>query len=265
MDIRRILLTGDDGYNSIGTRTLAHFLKPDFDIYIVGTLDQQSGVGGKMTLSGGAWGETMVDGVNAIWVNAGPVDAMEVAQAYFDTPFDLILSGINFGANVGGSLNSSGTFAAAFRALNIGISPRAMTLSWNKWVKHSLENHTGAEDLNEYIDYPGRVAYAVIREALRQDMWGSKFLNINFPEEQSNRVRFTKPLADVREFYYYPLDLDKENHHFSYPAKVNTQANRDIVNDTGAILEGYISITPCQSSMVNESIYQTLKDKAFSV
>ena len=50
MNIKRILLTGDDGYNSLGTRLLIYFLKDRYELAIAGTKHQQSGVGGHVNV-----------------------------------------------------------------------------------------------------------------------------------------------------------------------------------------------------------------------
>jgi 5'/3'-nucleotidase SurE len=50
-EFMRILLTGDDGYNSIGTRLLVHALKNEHTLQIAATKSQQSGVGGQLSLT----------------------------------------------------------------------------------------------------------------------------------------------------------------------------------------------------------------------
>ena len=50
MKVKRILVTGDDGYNSLGVRVLAHFLKDKYDLEIVATKTQYRGVGGMFNL-----------------------------------------------------------------------------------------------------------------------------------------------------------------------------------------------------------------------
>ena len=148
MDIRRILLTGDDGYNAIGTRLLVHFLKHEYQLFITGTKNQQSGVGGTKILKKElAWGEDTVDGVRAIWIDGTPVDSIECAKEYYKQSFDLVLSGINLGLNVSGSLISSGTFSAAFHAINLGIAPRAIAMSLEVPANNFRKKHKKSEDV----------------------------------------------------------------------------------------------------------------------
>ncbi|OGJ40585.1 MAG: hypothetical protein A2378_01875 [Candidatus Pacebacteria bacterium RIFOXYB1_FULL_44_10] len=131
MNISSILITGDDGYTSPRTRLLIRLLKDTYDLRVCATNTQQSGVGGYMSIrEGGVWGEDAVDGVPALWVDKHPVDAIEVAEMYYQRTFDLVISGVNWGANLGGSVISSGTFAAGYRALHDRLAPHVMVLSW---------------------------------------------------------------------------------------------------------------------------------------
>jgi len=128
---KRILLTGDDGYNSLGTRLLIHYLKETYELAIAATRDQQSGVGGHGSFdTRGTWEEVNVDGVPGFWVSGYPVDAVECAQGYFKKKFDIVISGINWGANVSGSVVTSGTIAAALRALFVQLTPQGIAISW---------------------------------------------------------------------------------------------------------------------------------------
>lgn len=94
---KRILLTGDDGYQSLGTRLVAHVLRENYDLTIAGTVSQQSAVGGKISLADGFnWEKTTVDGIKAYWVDGTPTDAMELMGAADEEPFDLTISGMNW-------------------------------------------------------------------------------------------------------------------------------------------------------------------------
>jgi len=267
MNVRRILLTGDDGYHSVGTRLLIRVLKHDFEIAVAGTNSQQSGVGGKLSvMEGGTWGEDTVDGAPALWTSGSPADTIECAQAYFDKPFDLIISGINLGANVGGAIISSGTYAAAYRGLAIGIAPRAMVLSWLVPAVHFFRRHHVSEDLTSYLAYPGNIAGRVIRYSLQKKMWSCDLLNINFPALPSTKMRFTRFLHDMKEFYSYPLDLDRTSRRFSFPAHLRKQsAKPDLSEDTGALSAGYISITPCNRSPLNTDVFKKVQDKEITL
>lgn len=267
MNIKRILLTGDDGYNSIGTRLLVYFLKDRYELAIAGTNKQQSGVGGHMSVArGGKWEEAMVEGIPAFWVDGYPADAIELAVGLLKKPFDLVISGINLGANIGGAIFSSGTYAAAHRAVSLGLAPYAIAMSWDAHNSLYFKDHNGAEDTAQYIDYPGAAAYDVLKLAFDHDFWGAKILNINLPAARSRTVHFTKPLPDLKEFYKYPLDIDYRHHKFSYPKDdIRKRPTHDKSLDAGAIMSGYISVSLYKTDLVEEDLYKNIKNKELTL
>jgi 5'-nucleotidase len=121
MGKKRILLTGDDGYKSIGIRLLISLLRDDFDLKIAGPKVQQSGAGGKINLSGGKWERVEVDGIEGVSVTGSPSDAVEVARTIYGNSFDLVISGLNYGANVGTGF-ASGTVGAGV-TIKSGVWP----------------------------------------------------------------------------------------------------------------------------------------------
>ena len=143
---KRILLTGDDGYQSVGTRLVIRALGGQADITIAATKSQMSGVGGHVSLkSGASWGEDTVDGVKALWVDGYPADVMELVAGNYP-PFDYIVSGLNLGANVGPGF-PSGTVAAAVHRVALHIAPKAIILSWHVGKEHYLRPHDVRESL----------------------------------------------------------------------------------------------------------------------
>ena len=232
MKVKRILLTGDDGYNSIGIRALIHFLRPQYELAIAGTFSQQSGVGGHVSVAhGGKWGETKVDGVDAFWVDGFPCDAIEGAREYYKEPFDLIISGINFGANIGSALISSGTFSAAYLGVAFEIGPRAIVMSWESPASVWYKSHSHDDDISEFLAYPGDVAEKLFHLAVDNDFWNAPIVNINFPKKKAKRAIFTKLLANTID-YYPPVRLSRDDHTFLYPHGDANQAR--IARDTDA-------------------------------
>jgi len=265
MKVKNILIVGDDGYDSIGTRVLIHFLKDKFNLKIAATKEQQSGVGGKMTLAKEVgWGEAAVDGVDALWVDGTPVDAIEFARNYFKKKFDLVISGINLGANVTNGIISSGTFAVAFRALALEIADKALVMSWNCpddfWCREGDAN----DEFRRFLDYPGYPADKIIELAFKNDFWGSAILNVNFPIQKSDKAVFTKLLSNGSDFYNSFIEINEKKHSYIHPYGV-VEGKGDINFDGNALRAGYISITPCRPDFLNEKVYEKLKGKSFEI
>lgn len=267
MKIKRILLTGDDGYKAIGIRVLVHYLKDHFDLTIAATRGQMSAVGGHVSLKDGCdWGKDTVDGVPALWIDGYPCDAVELAQGIYPAPFDLVISGINLGMNIGEEIISSGTYSAAIRALAIKTAKRAMVMSWLCPSSFWTKKHNGDEDIGEYLKHPGKAAYGIFHKSIEHDMWGAEILNINFPAIPSGRVRFTRGVPDLKLFFNYPADIDHEKHHFSYLTKPFREDTKGRLEwDTGALLSGYISVSPHRIANLDTDVYEKMKDVELSV
>jgi len=264
MNIKSILLTGDDGYNSIGTRLLAHYLHPKYDVKIAATKQQQSGMGGKINIKGGAYGEALIEDVPALWVDGSPADSVEAAVNHFHQEFDLVISGINLGANVAGSIISSGTFSAVFRALNLGLSQHGIAMSWNLPVEQWFLDHSPTESLESYLKYPGETAFDVLDLCLQHELWGANLLNINFPEKPTTEVVFARPLANINNFFM-PVELDQKTMTFSYPGGVLEPEQTDLQIDVHALQSGKITITPCRADFLDPEIYAKTKQKSYQL
>lgn len=264
MKVKRILLTGDDGYNSIGIRLLAHFLKDKYELLIAATQVQQSGVGGMLSIkSGGHWGKTKVDGIDAYWVSGSPGDAMELIKSLGLPSFDLALSGINLGPNLIGDL-ASGTMTAAVRAIKLKLCPKAIAFSWNAPASFWYHDHLGDEDISQYYDFPGMAAFKLINEAIAQEFWGNFMLNVNFPDQPSNQVKFTR-FAYYFDDFFTQLEVDKTNHKYSFPAGFKAAVSGFANTDADALRSGFISVTPCKPDLLNDTVFQELKGQILSL
>ncbi len=269
MKIKNILITGDDGYNSIGIRLLIHFLKNKYQLKVAATKKQQSAVGGKMTLDKKMrWGKKLIDEVETIWVDGTPCDALEFASNHFKSQFDLVISGVNLGPNVSDGAWSSGTFAAGDRARSLKLGKKVLVLSWDtpSTSFHHINYH-GNENLYTFLDYPGAAINKVIELSIQNNLWNCDLLNINFPMKKSHKIIFTKLFDNPGKIY---STCDKIKTSENEPKYCMRQRRikvplADLKTDVGAIQNGYISITPCDSTILHRDIYQKLKNKKLSI
>lgn len=267
MSKRRILLTGDDGYQSHGTRLLSHFLKDTYDVTIAGTIEQQSGVGGKVSITSGFnWGKSVVDGVPAYWVDGTPVDAMELMSNMGQPPFDVVISGINWGGNFGASLMNSGTVNAAIGALGRGVAPKSIAISWDLPPEFYTMHHDKDHSLESYLDYPGTIIQQILNQAIEAELWGAQFLNINLPKEKTTRVQVTKPTFDILDVYDQVQRPVGQEGHYSF-ASSGRVFSKDVnpLYDVRAVTEGFISLTPCHLNFLHEEAYQKLQNVQFTL
>ena len=259
MNPKRILLTGDDGYNSIGIRLLINALKDDHELHIAATKHQQSGVGGKISVyTDSSWEEIEVDCVPGIAVEGPPADAAECASVHFSEKFDLILSGINLGLNVGAVIISSGTYGGMTRGFALELAPKAIALSWNVPYELMLKKHDESENLKEYQEHFHKILKPLFKKIFAENMWDVDILNINFPEKPSNKIRFTKMSKSVRKVFE-PLEVDRETRKFSYKTSLLNITEDNPRYDAGALKQGYISITPCAFDPTHFTTFEKLE------
>ena len=129
----RILLTNDDGISSTGLHVLARTMRQHGDVVIVAPDSEYSGAGaalGALHVIQPVAKKTRVDGIDEAWtINGPPALCTMFSRMGVFGPIDLVVSGINPGANVGRSVYHSGTVGAALTARNGGISGVAVSQS----------------------------------------------------------------------------------------------------------------------------------------
>jgi 5'-nucleotidase len=250
--MKTLLITGDDGYKAIGLRLLVAVLKDQYKITIVATKVQQSGAGGGGKSYGSKeWGYELVDGIDSYWVDGTPADSMEFAQGYFPNGFDYLISGINWGENIGLSLlTASGTGGAAIRALALGLVPKVITMSWmqifkRKQIDNWYHKETREESVEDYLEYPGEAVKFILNEVINNNFWDKRIVNINFPDKPTHEYKITKLVDKLTKFYLYPVKIEKDTYTYDEENyNFDKETMKDVSIDVGALLSGYISVTP---------------------
>lgn len=109
----RILLSNDDGVNAPGLLALHQALSPAHEVVVMAPDTERSGASSAITLDRALRPRQLANG---FWsVNGFPADCVYLAtNGFFEQPFDLVVSGINAGANLGDDILYSGTVGAAF-------------------------------------------------------------------------------------------------------------------------------------------------------
>lgn len=128
----RILVTNDDGIDSVGLHVLARAMRPHGDVVVVAPDREYSGASaafGALHQIQPEMHEAHIQGIDESWAISGPpaLCVMFARLGLFGDPFDLVVAGINPGANVGRSVYHSGTVGAATTARNGGISGVAIS------------------------------------------------------------------------------------------------------------------------------------------
>ena len=172
----RILVTNDDGIESRGLLALKQSLEPLGDVYVLAPETNQSAVGHTKTFMRPlrVRERTLADGTMGYSVDGSPTDAVSLALlGYFDIGFDLIASGINYGANLGDDITYSGTVSAAMEAV---LNVPAFAIS------------------QEYYEHPdftlaSQVAYMAAVNILENGLGPGELININVPAIRAEDAR----------------------------------------------------------------------------
>jgi len=162
----RILVTNDDGYFSPGIALLAERLARLGEVTVVAPERDRSGASNSLTLDRPLQVRRAANGFR--YVNGTPTDCVHLAlTGLVDPPPDIVVSGINFGANMGDDTIYSGTVAAATEGYLFGVPSIAVSLA----SKVGAHFETAAAIAVQMVERFGR---APIREPL--------LLNINVPD-----------------------------------------------------------------------------------
>ena len=245
----RILLTNDDGIHAPGLWALFDAFAAHGEVTVVAPDRERSAVGHGITLhSPLRSSEVHVNGGRrGIAVNGKPADCVKLAlHELMEQPPDLVVSGINPGANVGINLNYSGTVAAAKEAALYGIPSLAASIAG------------GPSDRMAEV---GRFAYRVARELLDKPLPMGTFLNLNFPDlaiADAAGVRVSRQAVNgEREYFVKRTDPRQRAYYWAGIDNAVSQVEERI--DTAALARDYISVTPINCDMTDYTVLDTLK------
>ena len=223
-----ILLTNDDGIHAAGLRALADGLKDFATLSIVAPSKEQSGTAQSLTLR-----QPII--VNPIaereWsVEGTPADAVIVAlHRLLPEKPDLIISGINFGANLGENVYYSGTVGAAREGALHHIPSIAVSLA----TKNAPVNFGPA----------ARIARSAAEIILKEGLPDQVLLNINVPAQWKGGVKFTRQSKKItRNQLSEGKDPRGRTYYWLYEQRIDKDVAPD--SDYAAVFSNAVSVTP---------------------
>lgn len=251
-----ILISNDDGVFAPGIQALALALKPLGRVVIVAPESERSGFSSALTLDRPLRPIQISEDVWA--VNGTPADCVYLSMnGMFDFEFDLVVSGINSGANLGDDVLYSGTVGAAFEGRLMKQPAIAVSLAGS-----NVRAYTSPKDYAQAAQW----VHDFIAKGLPQ-LPARHIFNINIPDVielkgaqityQGQRIQ-SKPITtqvDPRGRQVFWIGLAGEA--VTDPKK----SCIDIQSDFFAIANGYVSVTPIQMDATNYSILETLKNQ----
>ena len=246
----RILVTNDDGIDSIGLHVLARAMKPFGEVVIAAPNTEYSGYGAALgTLHNMKPNvrKEYVEGIDEAWsISAPPALCAMFGRLGVFGDIDLVVSGINPGANVGRAVYHSGTVGACLTARNGGISGVAVSQSVDAF---GVEGQGWEEALGSQVWQGAGDVAAIAVGALIQDMPDEPIvLNINVPnrlaEDMAGWKRTDVGHAPPRGLATAKLE-PKPGAHDTYHVEMEWGDAIQIPesDDGGAVMAGYASLT----------------------
>jgi len=245
----RILLTNDDGIDAPGLIFLYRPIQDLVEVYVVAPQEVQSATSHAVTFHRpirvaqhpGPGGEGFED-FKGTSVGARPADCVKLAIAHLvPKPIDLVISGINAGANVGVNVIYSGTVGAAREAAFMGLPAIAVSQHIGDW---------------DAINWEASAKHArrAIGEILAGPMTPHTVMNLNIPilDDRAEPLGIkTAPISTSSMVDKYEITPADDGSFHYQTCNAMTFSRREPGTDVAALFDGYITLTPLQHDVTD--------------
>jgi 5'-nucleotidase len=241
-----ILVTNDDGFFSKGIQTLAEVLQELGEVYIVAPDRDRSAVSHALTMHRPLKVDLIKE--KCFSVNGTPTDCVVVGvKKLLPREPDLLVSGINKGANLGEDVTYSGTVSAAIEGTILNVPSFAISLVGERPFRYETASH-----------FALRIAKFVLEKKLPTDT----LLNVNVPNKALQEIKGIKITKQGKRSYensiheiYSPWG---EKQYWIGGGIVSWQKMEG--TDIQAIMENYVSVTPLHIDLTNYQALDYLRD-----
>ncbi|MHB1292310.1 MAG: 5'/3'-nucleotidase SurE [Sulfuricella sp.] len=241
----RILLSNDDGYFAPGLACLAETLSSLADITVVAPERDRSGASNSLTLDRPLSLRRAHSGF--YYVNGTPTDCVHLAvTGMLDDLPDMVISGINHGANMGDDTVYSGTVAAATEGYLLGIPSIAVSL-----VSKGAGNYVAA----------ARVVAEIVKRHQDQPFTSPVLLNVNVPDVPYEQIQGREVTRLGRRHKAEPV-VKSENPRGEtvyWVGAAGAAQDAGAGTDFGAVARGMVSVTPLQIDLTHYGQMDVIK------
>ncbi|RIX45550.1 MAG: 5'/3'-nucleotidase SurE [Rhodocyclales bacterium GT-UBC] len=235
----RILLSNDDGYFAPGLSALADAMAGLGEIVVVAPEQNRSGASNSLTLDRPLFLKQAANGFH--FVNGTPTDCVHLAvTGMLDALPDIIVSGVNLGANMGDDTIYSGTVAAATEGYLLGIPSIAVSL-------------TSFDGKN--FEAAGRIARELVMRYVESPIDEPVLLNVNVPDIPYDQIRGMEITRLGRRHKAEPVVKMRSprNETVYWIGAAGAAADAGPGTDFNAVERGYVSITPLQIDLTHSA------------
>ena len=253
--VRRIRSTTHDGITAPGLELLERIAaRLGDEVWTVAPADEQSGTGHSLTLTRPLRLRRL--GEKRFAVSGTPTDAVMMALSHLmkDAPPDLILSGINRGANLAEDMTYSGTVSAAIEGALAGVPSISLSQAYSR------------EGMGNDVPFAAAEAWAerVLTPLIATPMTKGTLINVNFPALPPDEVRGIRACRQgFRDYGRLRIEQRRDPRGFAYywfglAATVETPGHD---TDLETIADGYIAVTPLHLDMTHDGSLEALRDR----
>ena len=249
--VMKILLTNDDGIHAPGFAVLERIAATlSDDVWVVAPAEEQSGAGHSLTLHSPM--RIRKHGDKRFAVVGTPTDSVMLALGHVmkgDWP-DLILSGVNRGANLGEDVTYSGTVSAAMEGALAGVPSIALSQVIDREASH------------DWFDAAEKLAPALLQQLMAALPAQRQLLNINFPALPADKVAGTRVVPQGYRDYTRLEVVERRDprglkyYWFGGGDVVTTPGHR---TDLETIADGYVAVTPMHLDLTHHESMGTLE------
>ena len=234
----RILITNDDSISATQLLPLVRWCQTLGEVTVVVPKYEQSGKSHSIELHKAfEVKKVMVEDVEITTVDSSPADCVRFAVLGMKKEFDLVISGINKGLNMGTDIMYSGTAAAVFEAANLGIKAVAVSVQPSKY------DHA-TEPLDDVLAY--------FREHKLFEKCGIYNVNV---VPGGKGIRITRQGGPFYSDDFLPQGDDM----YMPTGKMVYQNQNDLTLDSDCVMSGYTSIMPLTTNRADMPVYEALK------
>jgi len=240
----KILISNDDGVSAAGISALADELALIADIEVMAPDRNRSGASNSLTLSRPLRVRQLENRYYS--VEGTPTDCVHLAlTGYFDSGMDMVVSGINEGANLGDDILYSGTVAAAMEGRHLGLPSIAVSM-----VGETIQHYkTGA-----------MIARQLVQKLQVSSLPARTILNVNVPDLPFHQIKGIEVTRLGTRHAAAPMvkEIDPRGHPIYWVGPAGIEADAGPGTDFFAISKGCVSITPLQLDMTHYNVFGQL-------
>ena len=249
-----ILVTNDDGVRASGVRSLAEALEPLGTVTVVAPDRERSAASHALTLHRPIRVREIDTRIYA--TDGTPADCVYLgALQVLDQKPDLVVAGINHGANIGDDVTYSGTIAAAIEGTILGIPSFAISLQSGR----DLPRGSSGDSFD--FAAAGRVAAAVARKIFGDGLPKDILLNVNVPAVEILGIRCTRQGKRTYDEEVHVGTDPRGRAYYWIGSGVAPHVDQDPETDYSAVRDGFVSLCPLHLDLTHYPSLDRLRDE----